>query len=172
MYWKKRHVFCLILPSKHSIVFWNSLREWLPDGARTWTQTWTLPPDQRIVKVLSAPKSQNKLCGVWIIFRSVENAEIEDIAETISTLIPRTGLECLFGAEYRGQNPVFFTGFSPRGSGFFPRLIAFFLREKSEGKIRRIRGQNPVLSRTLCWQCTTSVWCPPVCVSFKCFVCI
>ena len=34
-------------------------------------------PDQRVVKVLSAPKSQNNLCGVGILFRSVENAEIE-----------------------------------------------------------------------------------------------
>ena len=37
-----------------------------PAEARTWTQTRTLQPDQR-VKVLSAPKSLNKLCGVWII---------------------------------------------------------------------------------------------------------
>ena len=63
------------LQSKTSIVFWNhslSLLEWLPNGlqgAQTWTQTWTLPPDQRVVKVLSALKSQNKLCGVWIPFK-------------------------------------------------------------------------------------------------------
>ena len=32
-----------------------------PAGAQTWTQTWTLPPHQRIGKVLSPPKSQHKL---------------------------------------------------------------------------------------------------------------
>ena len=32
-----------------------------PAGARTWTQTWTLPPDQWVVVVLSAPKPQNKV---------------------------------------------------------------------------------------------------------------
>ena len=74
----------LILPSKPSINFWNSLQRdcqfarW-PAGAWTWTQTWTVPPDQRVVKVLSAPKPQNKLCGVSILFRSIKNAEIEDI---------------------------------------------------------------------------------------------
>ena len=44
----------LILPSNPLITFWNSLGEitrWLA-GAQTWTQTWTLPPDQRVVKVL------------------------------------------------------------------------------------------------------------------------
>ena len=56
-----------ILQSNPSIVFSNSLRDWLPDylhwlaGARTWTQTWTLPPDQWVVVVLSAPKPQNKI---------------------------------------------------------------------------------------------------------------
>ena len=33
-------------------------------GAGTWTQTRTLQPDQQGVKVLSAPKSQNNMCGV------------------------------------------------------------------------------------------------------------
>ena len=58
--------------------------------AWTWTQTWTLPPDHLVVKVLSALKSQNKLCGVWILVRSVENAKIEDSSELISTLIHQT----------------------------------------------------------------------------------
>ena len=62
------------------------IARWLAE-ARTWTQTWTLPPDHRVVKVLSALKSQNKLCEVWILVRSVENAEIEDSGESISTLI-------------------------------------------------------------------------------------
>ena len=38
----------------------------------------------------SAPKSQNKLCGVWIRFKSVENAEIEDGSESIPTLFHET----------------------------------------------------------------------------------
>ena len=41
-------------------------------GAWTWTQTWTLQPDQCVVYVLSTPKSQNKLRWVWILFKSVE----------------------------------------------------------------------------------------------------
>ena len=57
----------LILQPNPSIVFSNSLREWLPDdlhwsaGAWTWTQTWTLPPDQWVVEVLSAPKPQKNV---------------------------------------------------------------------------------------------------------------
>ena len=57
------------------------------------TQTWSLSPDQRAVKILSAPKSLNKLCGVWIIFRSVEDAEIEASSESIPTLILQTELD-------------------------------------------------------------------------------
>ena len=34
----------------------------------TWQQT--LQPDQQVVKVLSAQKSLNNVCGVWILFRS------------------------------------------------------------------------------------------------------
>ena len=45
-------------------------------GAQTLTHTWTLPPDQQIVKVWSALKSQNNLYGVWIHFRSVENTDL------------------------------------------------------------------------------------------------
>ena len=46
-----------------------------------------VPPDHLVVKILSAPIPQINLCGVWILFRSVENAEIEDSSELISTLI-------------------------------------------------------------------------------------
>ena len=57
----------LILQSKPSIAFWNSLMEWLPDdlhclaawGALTWTQTWTLLPDQQVVKVFKFICSKN-----------------------------------------------------------------------------------------------------------------
>ena len=37
----------------------------------------TLPPDQRVVKILSAPKALNKLCEVCVLVRSVADAEIE-----------------------------------------------------------------------------------------------
>ena len=39
------------------------------------------------MKVLQALKSHNNLCKVWILLRSVENAEIEDSSELIPTLI-------------------------------------------------------------------------------------
>ena len=44
----------LILPNQPSITFWSSLRRdcQMTGGAWTWTQTWTVPPDQRVVKVL------------------------------------------------------------------------------------------------------------------------
>ena len=73
----------LILQSKLLIVFWNSHSRWQA-GAWTWTQTWTLPSAQRVVKVLSALKSKNNLCGVWILLGQLkfENAEIEDSSES------------------------------------------------------------------------------------------
>ena len=45
--------------------------------------------------------------------------------------VRRNRLECCFGAEYRGKNLVLFTGFSPRGTRYFPRFPGFFPREKS-----------------------------------------
>ena len=69
----------LILQSRTLILaFWSDCQMICTVGAQTWTHTWTPPSDQLIVKVLSAPKSQNKLCEVWIFCRCVENAEIED----------------------------------------------------------------------------------------------
>ena len=59
--------------------------------------------------------------------------------------VRRNRLECRFGAEYRGKNPVLFTGFFPRGTGYFPRFPGFFPREKSgefEGKIRCYHLRN------------------------------
>ena len=41
-------------------------------------------------KGLSALKSQNKLCGVWILFRSFEHTKIDDSGELIPTLIHQT----------------------------------------------------------------------------------
>ena len=42
------------------------------------------------VIVLPVPKSLNKLCGVWILFGSVEHSEIEHSSELIPILIPQT----------------------------------------------------------------------------------
>ena len=35
------------------------------------------PPDQRVVKLSLPPKSHYKLCGVWILFKSVTDAKFE-----------------------------------------------------------------------------------------------
>ena len=63
----------------------------------TWTQTWSFPPDQRGIKILSAKKPLNSLCGhcgVWNLFRSFEDAKIdlEARAEWFPTLIPQDDL--------------------------------------------------------------------------------
>ena len=55
-----------------------------------WTQTWTLPPDQWVVYVLSTPKSQNKLCWVWILFKSVENTKIDYSSQLTPTRLMHT----------------------------------------------------------------------------------
>ena len=55
----------MILQSKRSIIFWNSLREWLSDarqsgrrpGARIRTENWTLPPDRCIGFICSDRKN-------------------------------------------------------------------------------------------------------------------
>ena len=69
-----------------------------PAGARTWTQIWTFAwaTSQRLgeIKVLSSPKSVHNLCGVRILFSSVESAEIEDNCESIPTLILQTERSC------------------------------------------------------------------------------
>ena len=90
----------LILPSKPSITsgFRNNLwrdcssARWQA-GAQTWTQTWTLPPDQRVVKVLWPPKSQDKLYGVWILFKSFD-AKFEPSEVRFLRLMPSTGMYC------------------------------------------------------------------------------
>ena len=74
-------------------------------------QIWTLQPDQRVVKVLYALKSLvvkvlyalkslKKLCGVWILFRSIKNVKIEDSSELISTLIHQTEPVCGWHSEW------------------------------------------------------------------------
>ena len=54
--------------------------------ARTWTQNWIPPRHQRVVKVFSAQKSPNKLCGVWVL------SKIEPSEGTISMLKPSLDL--------------------------------------------------------------------------------
>ena len=39
---------------------------------------------------VAAPKSENTLCGVWNLFRSVDDGKIEDSYKLISTIIPQT----------------------------------------------------------------------------------
>ena len=67
------------------------IARWLA-GAPIWTQTWSLQTDQRVVKVLSAPKSLNKPCGILNSFTSVEYAKFEGRdTVTFSKLKPNTG---------------------------------------------------------------------------------
>ena len=60
-------------------------KSWRPWPSATW------PPGPGL-QVFSAPKSQKNLWGVWILFRSVENAEIEDSSEWIPTITHQTEL--------------------------------------------------------------------------------
>ena len=64
-----------------------------------------MPPDQRVVKVLQSPKSQHKLCGVSIHFRSVTDAKFEPSEVTLLRLMPSTG----------GLGGVLCTYISPKG---------------------------------------------------------
>ena len=61
-------------------------------GAQTWTQTRTLPPDQRVVSVLSPPISQHKQfpSRVWIHFLSVTDAKFEPNEVRFLMLMPET----------------------------------------------------------------------------------
>ena len=87
-----------------------------PAGAWTWNQTSlrTLQPDQQVGKVLSAQKSLNKLCVVWILFRFVENTEIEDSSELIPTLIHQIATVKTGHGDWKayqvyiGPHPIFF----------------------------------------------------------------
>ena len=62
--------------------FWSA-------AAWTWTLTWTLQPDQGVVKVLSL---NTELCAVWILLRSVEESKTEASKVTTSTLTPQDDL--------------------------------------------------------------------------------
>ena len=58
-------------------------------GARSWTQTWTLPPDQWPTSFYCFICSEIKLCTVWILFRSVQGAKVEASEANISKLKPQ-----------------------------------------------------------------------------------
>ena len=64
-----------------------------PTGTLTWTQTWTMQPDKRNVKVLSAPKSLNNMsqCGNWKKKLGLLKILKLDSSEFIPTLIIQTG---------------------------------------------------------------------------------
>ena len=53
--------------------------------------------------IVSAPKPQNKLCGIWFLFGSVVIAKIEDSCESIPTLIHQTAPHSLF-RDFRAIN--------------------------------------------------------------------
>ena len=57
------------------------IARWMAE-AQTWIQTWTLPPDHRVVKVVSPTKPQNKLRRVWIVLGSVEDTKMETCKDT------------------------------------------------------------------------------------------
>ena len=89
--------------------------------------------DQLVVKALSAQKSQNNLCAVKILFRSVDNSKIEDSYESIPTLIHQTegGTGRVEGGIcYHGQGrsykcfSIFYTSYEyghfPENNGHFP----------------------------------------------------
>ena len=86
----------LIFQSKLSIFSWNSLREWWSDrwpaGAWTWSQTWTLPPDQLALRVLSAPRT---ICVEFEFFLGRFNTEIEDSSNLIPTRDPHPPNWCI-----------------------------------------------------------------------------
>ena len=82
----------LILPSKPLITFWNSL--WrdcqMTFRAQTWTQTCTLQPDQRVVRVLSL-QNYSINCVEFEFFISVTNAKFEPKEVTFLRLMPSAG---------------------------------------------------------------------------------
>ena len=55
--------FCALNLRLPSGAAFGEIARW-PAVAQTWAQTWSLPPGQRVVKVLPPLKSQHKMCGV------------------------------------------------------------------------------------------------------------
>ena len=81
--------FCPLNPRLPSATAFEEIARWQA-GPQTWTQTWTLQPDQGVAKVILPPKSQHKLCGIWILFKSVSEAKFEPSEVTFLRLMPHT----------------------------------------------------------------------------------
>ena len=97
---KEARAWPLILPSKPSITFWNSLWRDRQMTSRDSTLDSNLnsaaavQPDQRLVKVLSPLKSQQRQCGVSILFKSITDAKSEPREVRFLMLMPQSGAEC------------------------------------------------------------------------------
>ena len=97
---KEARAWPLILPSKPSIAFWNSLWRDRQMTSRDSTLDSNLnsaaavQPDQRLVKVLSPLKSQQRQCGVSILFKSITDAKSEPREVRFLMLMPQSGAEC------------------------------------------------------------------------------
>ena len=63
-----------------------------PAGAWTWTWTWTVPPEQQVVKIYLLHNPWINCVEFEFCFRLVEKSEIEDKGESMTTVIPQTGL--------------------------------------------------------------------------------
>ena len=82
---------CLTQNHKSSSMFSSSkpvIARW-PAGAWTLTQTWTLYPDQLVVKVVTAPNSKNNLCGVWILFCPLKTPKLRTAVSRYQPSSPR-----------------------------------------------------------------------------------
>ena len=86
----------LILQSKPSITFWNSLRRDCQMTCRGSNLDSNLNCASWPTSCNGFPKSQHKLCGVWILFRSITDAEFEPREVTFLALMPCTTWTCLF----------------------------------------------------------------------------
>ena len=75
----------LILQSKPLIDFWNSLREWLQDDLQGLNLGLKL--DQQVLMILSAVKSLNNLCGLFLALPKLRPAV--SYLQTWKPLYPR-----------------------------------------------------------------------------------
>ena len=67
----------------------NLIARW-PAGAQTWTQTWTMFPDQLVIKVLSASKVLvNKLSGIWIHLGPLKMPKLRQAVSCFQPSSPR-----------------------------------------------------------------------------------
>ena len=70
--------------------------------------------------------------------------------------VRRNRLECRFGAEYRGENQVFFTRFFQGVTGYFPCFTGFF-RGKNPAPLKNPANSRGVLLSDF-WQCCLVVY--------------